>query len=527
MRPAVALPLIALSLSACSQTDEYARPKTPLPAAWNESARNESGDTRDRGVWPATDWWKQFHSPMLDAYMRLAETSNFDLAAAAARVRQADAQARISGAPLLPAVDANAGVQRAQTPTQTPNNPNSRPVAKNSFTTSLSVSYELDFWGKNAAAVEAAEANAEASRFDRQTVALTVQASVASSYFNGLGLRDRLEAADANLANAERVLDAIKDRVRFGTATELDVAQQESVVANLRAAVPPLEQQLRQNANTLAVLVGWLPEQMRSDDGTLSTVVVPAVAPGLPSDLLQRRPDIQYAEAQLIAANADIGAARASLFPSVKLTAEYGFESLALSTLLHSNSVLFSLGSGIAQPIFHGGALRGERDYRQARYDELVQTYRKAVVSAFSDVENAVVANHKTAEEETAQKAAVDTAQRAYDIAMAQFSAGLIDITTLLNTQKTLFAAEDALAQARLGHIQAAVGLFKALGGGWRAPTKEEKEIAKEKEKANDKSKETDKEKPATPQTPGTNAASMDRAAPRSTELPTKLDVNK
>ncbi len=478
MRPARPLALIALLLSSCSQLDEYVRPKTPVPPAWNESETAKS-----QAVWPTTEWWKQFHSPMLDAYMRLAEISNFDIAAAAARVREADAQARISGAPLLPALDANAGVQRAQTPTQTPNNPHSRPVVKNSVTTSLSVSYELDFWGKNASALEAAEANAEASRFDQQTVALTVQSSVATSYFNGLGLRDRLEAADANLANAERVLDAIKDRVRYGTATELDVAQQESVVANLRAVVPPLEQQLRQNANTLAVLVGWLPEQMRSDDGTLSTVVVPVVTPGLPSDLLQRRPDIQYAEAQLVAANADIGAAKAALFPSVKLTAEYGFESLALSTLLHSNSVLFSLASNIAQPIFHGGALKGERDYRKARYEELLQNYRKAVLSAFSDVENAVVATNKTAEEEEAQKVAVSTAQRAYDIAMAQYGSGLIDITTLLNTQKTLFAAEDALAQARLGHIQATIGLFKALGGGWRAPTKEEKEKAKEVEK--------------------------------------------
>ncbi len=465
MRAKLSLAVFALAVSGCSLVDEYLRPETPLPVAWSESGAGQGA----AAAWPAADWWRGFGSPALDAHMKQAEAANFDLAAAIARVRQADAQARIGGAPLLPALDLSAGGQRAQNPAQTSSSPNAKPILKNTVSTSLSASYELDFWGKNAAALESYEAAAAASRFDQQTVFLTVQSSVATAYFDSLGLQDRLKVAQANLANAETVLAAIRDRVRFGTATELDLAQQESVVAGLRAVVPPLEQQLRQNANTLAVLTGRLPEQVAVESGTLAAVTVPAVSPGLPSELLERRPDVRFAEAQLIGANADIGAAKAALFPSVKLTAEYGFESLALSTLLHSNSVLFSLAGNLAQPIFHGGALKGERDLKQARYDELLQAYRKAVVSAFSDVENAINATRKTAEEEQAQQVAVTTARRAYDIAMAQFRAGLIDITTLLNTQKTLFAADDALAQARLGHIQAAVGLFKALGGGWRA----------------------------------------------------------
>ena len=467
MRTPLSLAALALTLSACSMVDEYLRPATPLPTAWSETTAGKGA--APAAVWPAADWWKGFGSPALDTYMKQAETANFDLAAAIARVRQADAQARISGAPLLPALDLSAGGQRAQNPAQTNASPNAKPIVKTTVSTSLSASYELDFWGKNAAALESAEAAAAASRFDQQTVFLTVQSSVATSYFDSLGLQDRLKVARANVANAENVLAAIRDRVRFGTATELDHAQQESIVAGLRAAVPPLEQQLRQNANTLAVLIGRLPEQVQIETGTLAGVTVPAVTPGLPSELLERRPDVRFAEAQLIGANADIGAAKAALFPSVKLTAEYGFESLALSTLLHSNSVLFSLAGNLAQPIFHGDALKGERDLKEARYEELLQNYRKAVVSAFSDVENANNASRKTAEEEQAQQAAVNTAKRAYDIAMAQFRAGLIDITTLLNTQKTLFGADDALAQARLGHIQAAVGLFKALGGGWHA----------------------------------------------------------
>lgn len=468
MRARLPLAVFALAVSGCSLVDEYLRPATPIPTAWSESGPVAPAAT-PVAAWPAADWWRGYGSSALDAYMKQAETANFDLAAAIARVRQADAQARIGGAPLLPAVDLSASGDRTQTPSLIPHNSSARPTIKNTVSTSLSASYELDFWGKNAAALESAEAAAQASRYDQQTVFLTVQSSVATSYFDSLGLQDRLAVARANVANAEGVLAAIRDRVRFGTATDLDLAQQESVVAGLRAVVPPLEQQLRQDANTLAVLIGRLPEQVQIETGTLAGVSIPVVAPGLPSELLERRPDVRYAEAQLIGANADIGAAKAALFPSVKLTAEYGFESLALSTLLHSNSVLFSLGSNLAQPIFHGGALEGERNLKEARYDELLQNYRKAVVSAFSDVENAINATRKTKEEEEAQQAAVATAQRAYDIAMAQFRAGLIDITTLLNTQKTLFAADDALAQSRLGHIQASVGLFKALGGGWRA----------------------------------------------------------
>ncbi len=479
MRIRFFLATLGLTASACSVGEDYLRPLISAPAAWRESV---PAAVAPAPVWPAADWWRGFGSPVLDAYMKQAEVANYDLAAAIARVRQADAQARISGAPLLPFLDFSGGAERSQTPSLAPHASNvgqAKPVVKDSFTASLSVSYELDFWGKNAAAAESAEAAAAASRFDQQTVALTVQSSVATSYFESLGLQDRLQVARANLANAETVLAAVRDRVRFGTATELDSAQQESVVAGLRAVVPPLEQQLRQTANTLAVLVGRLPEQVAVENGTLAGVVVPAVTPGLPSALLERRPDVRFAEAQLIGANADMTAAKAALFPSVKLTAEYGFESLALSTLMHSNSVLFSLASNLAQPIFHGGALEGERDLRRARYDELLQNYRKAVVSAFSDVENAINATRKTAEEETAQQAAVTTAKRAYDIAMAQFRAGLIDITTLLNTQKALFSAEDALAQARLGHIQAAVGLFKALGGGWLAAQPKDDKTAK------------------------------------------------
>ena len=461
---------LAVSLGACSVGDDYQRPDTSIPTAWTVADH--------AAAWPDSPWWHRFGSQTLDALMEQTEHNNFDLAAAVARVRQADAQARIAGAPLLPGIDAGGGVSRQKASAQStsgagskaPGSPPQAPTASIAYTTTLTASYELDFWGKNAAGLDSAEAAAQASRFDRQTVALTLQASVATNYFDLLGTQDRLQVARNNVKNAEEVLAAIRDRVHFGTATELDLAQQESVTAGLRAALPPLEQQVRQDVNALALLAGQLPERTKIPAGTLTGVTLPPIAPGLPSELLGRRPDVQSAEAQLIAANADITAAKAALFPNVTLTAEVGFESLALTTLLHGSNLLYSMAAGVTQPIFHGAALQGAIEAKLGRYDELVQDYRKAVLSAFTDVENSLIVARKTAEEEEAQKLAVVTAQRAFDISKAQFDAGLVDITTLLTTQKTLFAAEDALVQAKLGHVQAVVGLFKALGGGWSAP---------------------------------------------------------
>lgn len=456
----------ACGVGACSVGEDYQRPETATPAAW-------AAPVAAAEAWPAADWWRRFGSPPLDQFMKRAQEANFDVAAAVARVRQADAQARIAGAALLPALDLSTQAERQLQPnlqtTSSTSGLKTKADPRTTFTGTLNASYEVDFWGKNAAVTESALAAAQASRFDQQTVALTVQSGVATTWFEIIGLQDRLSVARANVANAEDVLAAIRDRQRFGTATELDVAQQESVVAGLRAAPPPLEQQLRQDINALAVLVGQLPETIGVGSGTLADIKLPAVAPGLPSELLARRPDVRFAEAQLVAANADMTAAKAALFPSVKLTAEFGFESLAMTTLMHGTNMLYSMAAGLSQPIFHGGALRGERDLKEARYDELAWTYRKAVLSAFSDVENALVAVRKTREEEEAQNVAVDTARRANEISVAQFRAGLVDITTLLNTQKTLFAAQDAQVQARLAHVQALVGLFKALGGGWRA----------------------------------------------------------
>jgi NodT family efflux transporter outer membrane factor (OMF) lipoprotein len=447
-----------LVLTACSVGPAYKRPDIPPPAEWREAAPNEH-----EGIWPSADWWHGFGSQTLDDLIAEAQRSNDDLAAAVARVEEADAQARIAGAPLLPSVDfgADASRQRAQVS-------GVGPETFNSFSPVLSASYELDFWGKNRAARASARATALASHYDKETVALTVVSSVASTYFQALEFRDRVQVARDNLANGEKVLHGLQLEQTAGIATGLDVAQQETAVALLYAAIPPLQQQFRQSVAALAVLIGKNPESIDVDTGTLNELTTPQVLQGLPSSLLARRPDVAESEQQLISANADITVARAALFPSIELTASGGYASSALSSLINPAARIWDISAGLTQPIFHGGALRGQVVFSNARYRELLSTYHKTVISAFSNVESALVAAQQTQEQQTRQQEAVRQARRAFQFAQTQMSAGTVNILTVLNTENALFSAQDELVQIQFLHLQSMVDLYTALGGGWQ-----------------------------------------------------------
>jgi outer membrane protein, multidrug efflux system len=451
-------------LNACSVGPTYTRPKVALPAQWHESAGDGAdGSQASLSVWPAADWWHGFGSAQLDELIAEAERNNDDLAGAVARVREADAQARIAGAPLLPSLDLGATATRERAQVS-----GGGPRVFNVFSPLLTASYELDFWGKNRALRDAARATATASRYDQQTIALTVVSSVATTYFQALELRDRIQVAQQNLENSEKILKGFKAEQSAGTATGLDVAQQATTVALLNAALPPLLQQLRQTVHALAVLVGKTPESVDIDTGTLTNLSSPVIAEGLPSQLLSRRPDVAEAEQQLMAANADIGVARAALFPSIQLTASGGYESSALTSLVSPPHRVYALTAGLTQPIFHGGALRGQVDFSHARYTELLTTYHKTVLTAFSNVEDALVAAQQTAEQQKRQQEAVATAKRAFEFAQMQMSAGTVNILTVLNTENALFSAQDQLAQVNYLRLQALVDLFTALGGGWQ-----------------------------------------------------------
>jgi outer membrane protein, multidrug efflux system len=450
--------LVCLPLAACSVGPRYHKPDVPMARQWNAPVEQERVS-----VWPQSDWWHRFGSPRLDELIDQAQKSNDDLAAAMARIQEADAQLRIAGAPLLPTVDLGATATRERTSV-----PGEGIGTFNVFNPALTASYELDFWGKNRAAREAARALAVASRYDRETVALTVLSSVASTYLQALELRERIEVAEQNLENGRKILKGLSFQRQVGTATGLDVAQQETAVALLDAAIPPLEEQFRQTVYALAALIGSTPESLDVAEGTLNDLKAPEVVAGLPSELLARRPDVAEAEQQLVSANADIGVARAALFPSIELTASGGYESGALSSLVNPATRVWSVSAGLTQPIFHGGALRGQLAYSKARYTELLATYHKTVLTALSNVESALVAARQTEDQRARQTDAVAKARRAYEFAQAQMAAGTINILTVLNTENALFSARDTLVQVQYSHLQALIDLYTALGGGWR-----------------------------------------------------------
>lgn len=445
------------ALAACSVGPAYKRPDIPLPPQWQETS-NEGA-----AVWPSADWWHGFGSEKLDELIAEAQRSNDDLAVAIARIQEADAQARIAGAPLLPSIDFSADASRQQAQIAGGGH-----GTFNTFNPELTASYELDFWGKNRALRAAARATAIASHYDKETVALTVISSVATTYFQILQFRDRLDVARQNLVNGQKILRGLQLQQTAGIATALDVAQQETTVALLDAAIPPLQQQFRQTVNALALLIGKTPESIDVDTGTLNSLKNPLVVEGLPSQLLSRRPDVAESEQQLISANADITVARAALFPSIQLTAGGGYESSALSSLINPASRVWSVSAGLTQPIFHGGALRGQVVFSNAHYAELLSSYHKTVISAFGNVENALVAARQTKEQQRRQQTAVDTAQRAFQYAQIQMSAGTVNILTVLNTENALFSAQDELVQIQYLHLQSLVDLFTALGGGWQ-----------------------------------------------------------
>ena len=334
----------------------------------------------------------------------------------------------------------------------------------------LNASYELDFWGKNRAALRAAEFSAIASRFDREVIVLSTVASVIDTYFQILAAQDRLRIARDNVSAATRILKVFQDRIGVGTATGLDIAQQESLVAQQRAAIPPLDQQLRQNIATLALLVGEPPSRLTVRGGSLTGIMALRPSPGLPSDLLLQRPDIREAEVQLASANANVQSARAALLPSISLTAEGGFVSAALHTLFVPQSAIYSVAGSLTQPLFDGFRLLATLDLRKGQRTELLQLYRKAILSGFADVERALIAVRDLADQERLQTEVVATSRRAYELSETQLRAGTIDITTVLNTQRTLFQAQDQLVLVRLTRLQAIVSLFQALGGGWVLP---------------------------------------------------------
>lgn len=434
-----------VALTACNVAPEYRRPEVATPAQWHYAQPSM----------PSTEvgpqWWLTFGDTGLNHLMNEALKYNNDLAAARQRVLQAKAQAKIAGAGLWPSAALQGDVSDSR-----------KSLDSQQGKGQFSVAYEVDMWGANRARGKAGSALLSAEVFTRDAVQLVVMANVGQAYFNLLALDERKRIAADFLNNVREVLAIIEARFRAGAVSELDVLQQKTESANARANVALLNQQYALAENALAILLGQPPQSQSFPVVRFFTLDLPELNPLQPASLLARRPDVRQREMELIAAHFDIGVARAAFYPKLQLNLD-----AALSSGQPAGTAL-TLAAGLVQPLFQGGNLAGGLDYAIARNAELLETYRKTVLTAFKEAEDAAVLRHHAGRRLQALAETVNQAEQAYRISQEQYRVGLIDYQTLLNTQRSLLNAENSHVQARLDVLVAMVLLYQALGGGWQ-----------------------------------------------------------
>jgi outer membrane protein, multidrug efflux system len=453
----------ALSVSACAL--DTAKPAPPaMPAAFDQASTE--------APWPDANWYRGFASGELDSLIVLAEDNSLDIAAAVARVKQADARARQAGAALLPQVDANGNAAYFT------GGANGATAHETDWGALLSASYEIDFWGKNRAAANSSQALAGASRAELTAVRITISNSVAASYFQVLSLRQRIALARVNLEAAQGVLRFTEARYQAGSIGPSELAAQRAAVANSELIVPRLQQQEAEARGALALLVGRAPEEFTVTADSLDALAEPLVAAGLPSDLLQRRPDLIAAEGNLEAAHADVTAARAAMFPSLSLTASGGAQNPAVQAAvitLAGTGWSLTAGASLVQTIFDSGRRRAAVDEAAARQEELIAQYHGSILAALVDVENALTALHYLELQKQTQQRNAEQSERAFQGAELRYREGVGEYLLVLEAQRTLDAARDQLSQYKLERLKALLGLCRALGGGWQFPTSSEK----------------------------------------------------
>ncbi len=435
---------LLLSLSACSLAPDYLKPDAATPAWHGAEATDEL---------PDADWWSEFGNDEMNSLLKQSLTTNNDLRASLQRIEQSRANARISASSLLPTLDSTASANR-----------NYSDLVHGDYSTSsayrggVQASYAVDLFARNRSASDAASLSADASAYDRDALVLVVQSDTAQAFINYLSLTDRLKVAQENLKNTADVLRITQARFNAGTLSALELAQQKTAYANTQASLASLTQQRENAHNQLAVLMGKPPQDFTIQSNSFDALDIPEITPLQPATLVARRPDIQAAEAQLHAANYDIGAARAAFFPTLQLSA---------STVLAANpsGTPAALTASLLQPLFRGGALQAGLDLSKARKAELEEQYIKTVLTAFQEVEDALAAQTAADARLTAYAEASVQAQKAYSLARQRFNVGTIDFLTLLDTQSRQFSAQDALITAKQAQLVAAITLFSAIGG--------------------------------------------------------------
>jgi multidrug efflux system outer membrane protein len=460
MRRIVALGLLGLVLAGCTLGPDYRRPAVSTPGGWRDGT-----PAPDPASLADLAWWQLFEDEELRALVQTAVEANKDLRIAVTRVDQARAQLGVTRAAQFPQVDAGASVTTNRT------SDNVRPKGfggeSRLLSTTVDLSFEIDIWGRLRRASEAARAELLASHEGRHAVVMTLVSDVASAYLQLRELDLELEITRRTVAARQQSLGIVRDRFEGGLTSALDLRQAETDLASTAAQIPDLERQIAQTENQLSILLGRNPGGISRGRPLTGQTFPPTVPAGLPSALLERRPDVRQAEETLVAANARIGVAKAAFFPQISLTGFFGVESVALSDLFTGPSRIWQLGPSVTVPIFNAGRNRANLQLAEAQEREALIRYEQAIQQAFRDVENALVAHKKAREALAEQDAAVRASREALAIAELRYTSGLTSYLNVLDAQRTLFAAELAQSRTLGAQLVAVVQLYKALGGGW------------------------------------------------------------
>lgn len=446
-------------LASCSFAPKYQRPTTDPPGEWR---------VRDTGAGSLADlaWWNVFHDPALQELIRIALAENKDLQIAVTRIAQARAELGVVSAALFPQVGASGSAGREKVSERTyPRLP--PPFTNNNFALGADAAFEVDLWGRLRNATDAARANLLATEEAQRTVVITLVSDVAQSYFE-LRARDQdLEIAVRTRVTRAESLRIVRSRYDRGIAGELDLAQAQRQYEGAVATIPLLEKEIAEIENRLSILLGRNPGAVVRGIPLAEQTVPPEVPAGLPSALLEQRPDLRAAEERVVEANARIGEARALYFPRIALTGSFGYASQSLSDLFTGPARVWTGAAGFTVPIFDAGRISSLVDLAQARQQEAILRYQQSVQQAFREVDDALVAYQKTRESRTAQVRLVDAAQRAFATAEKRYLHGVSSYLEVLDAQRELFNAELALTRTELEELVAVVQLYKALGGGW------------------------------------------------------------
>lgn len=453
----------AVLFTACAPLGaDHRRPEVELPQGWTASAPSAADPRAARA-----DWWKLFGDPVLDDLVASARERNADVRIAMAQLQEAEALLREAHATMFPQIDLNSAGSRNRITTLggTPL-PSTVPAIRNDFRLAASTAFELDFWGRIRRAQEAVRAQLMATRFARDVTELSIAGATAQAYFLVRALDAQSTVATDSLNLRDEGLQVARSRVRAGLASDLELRQAEGARADASAQLVDLARQRAQARNALALLVGR--PGLEIVQGDLRAIPLPPVPPaGLPSALLDRRPDVRAAEQTLAAANARVGVARAAMMPTISLTGSFGGQSRDLSDLLMTGARIWSLGFGLTLPIFDEGRLSARLDQAEARREAAVGAYQKAAQSAYREVADALAGVSASGEAETVVQARAEAARGAARLARLRWEAGHAPYLEVLDAQRTLNDAELAIVRIRQSRLSYGVDLMKALGGGW------------------------------------------------------------